>query len=74
MSIPDQSFECTLCGMPLTGGTAVWPPAGGPDRDPFCGQDCVALARAVEHSIPPRVDRAVKRDHSLCGVDPCSDC
>jgi hypothetical protein len=32
------------------------------------------LAKAVDHSIPPAVDRAVRRDHSLCGVDPCSDC
>ncbi|MFI8301533.1 hypothetical protein ACIGCZ_37125 [Streptomyces nigra] len=33
-----------------------------------------SLAKAVDHSIPPAVDRAVRRDHSLCGVDPCSDC
>ena len=47
------------------------------------GQDCVIaafderlpeLARAVDHSIPPAVDRAVRRDHSLCGTHPCSDC
>lgn len=33
-----------------------------------------ALAKAVDHSIPPAVDRAVRRDHSLCGTEPCSDC
>lgn len=35
--------------------------------------DC-ALARAVDHSVPPPVDRAIRRDHSLCGAEPCSDC
>ena len=33
-----------------------------------------ALAKAIDHSIPPAVDRAVRRDHSLCGTEPCSDC
>ncbi|WP_328313125.1 hypothetical protein OG432_24600 [Streptomyces sp. NBC_00442] len=33
-----------------------------------------AMARAVDHAIPPGIDRAIRRDHSLCGVDPCSDC
>lgn len=32
------------------------------------------LAKAVDHAIPPAIDRAVRRDHSLCGVKPCSDC
>ncbi|MFJ9633739.1 hypothetical protein ACIRU8_39205 [Streptomyces sp. NPDC101175] len=33
-----------------------------------------ALAAAVNHSIPPAIDRAMRRDHSLCGTHPCSDC
>lgn len=32
------------------------------------------FARAIDHSIPPAIDRAVKRDHTLCGVEPCFDC
>lgn len=32
------------------------------------------LAKAVDRSIPPAIDRAVRRDHSLCGTEPCSDC
>ena len=32
------------------------------------------LARAVDHAIPPAIDRALDRDHSLCGAEPCSDC
>lgn len=32
------------------------------------------LARAVDHALPAPVDRAVRRDHSLCAVNPCSDC
>lgn len=35
--------------------------------------DCT-LARSVNHAIPPAVDRATRRDHSLCGVEPCADC
>jgi hypothetical protein len=46
-------------------------------------EDCViaafderlpAMAKAVDHSIPPAIDRAIRRDHSLCGKYPCSDC
>jgi len=33
-----------------------------------------ALAKAIDHSVPPAIDRAVRRDHSLCGTKPCSDC
>ena len=33
-----------------------------------------ALATAIDHSVPPAIDRAVRRDHSLCGTEPCSDC
>lgn len=32
------------------------------------------LARAVDNALPAPIDRAVRRDHSLCGVMPCSDC
>jgi hypothetical protein len=32
------------------------------------------LAHAVDHAIPPAIDRALDRDHSLCGAEPCSDC
>lgn len=33
-----------------------------------------ALAEAVDHAIPAPIDRAIRRDHSLCGTEPCSDC
>ncbi|MFF1544118.1 hypothetical protein [Streptomyces sp. NPDC058291] len=33
-----------------------------------------ALARSVDHALPAPIDRAVRRDHSLCGVTPCPDC
>lgn len=33
-----------------------------------------ALANAVDHSVRPAIDRAIERDHSLCGAEPCSDC
>lgn len=33
-----------------------------------------ALYRAVDSALPAPVDRAVRRDHSVCGVEPCSDC
>lgn len=32
------------------------------------------FAKAVDSALPAPVDRAVKRDHSLCGAEPCSDC
>ncbi len=50
----------------------VWSPS--PDREPFCGDDHLATATAVSRSIPPAIDRAIRRDHSLCGKYPCSDC
>lgn len=31
-------------------------------------------AKAIDNALPAPVDRAVKRDHSLCGVSPCTDC
>jgi hypothetical protein len=33
-----------------------------------------ALANAIDHALPAPVDRAIRRDHFLCGVNPCSDC
>lgn len=32
------------------------------------------FARAVDKALPAPIDRAVRRDHSLCGIEPCSDC
>lgn len=32
------------------------------------------LAKAIDGALPAPVDRAVRRDHSLCGSEPCSDC
>lgn len=32
------------------------------------------FARAVDSALPAPVDRAIRRDHSLCGTEPCSDC
>jgi hypothetical protein len=65
--------ECRLCGADLTKvADIVW--SDGPNRDPFCSQDCLDTAEAVRHSIPSRTDRAFERDHSLCAIDPCSNC
>lgn len=33
-----------------------------------------AFAKSIDNALPAPIDRAVKRDHSLCGVEPCSDC
>ncbi|MFB7312948.1 hypothetical protein [Streptomyces sp. NPDC056192] len=47
------------------------------------GEDCTIaafderlpeLAHAIDKAIPAPIDRAVRRDHSLCSVKPCSDC
>lgn len=66
-------LTCGLCGLAIWNWTpTVW--SEGPDRVPFCGDDCLATANAVRNSLPPAVDRAVRRDHSLCGAEPCSDC
>lgn len=32
------------------------------------------FARAIDNALPAPIDRAIRRDHSLCGVEPCSDC
>lgn len=32
------------------------------------------FVKSVDGAIPAPVDRAVRRDHSLCGAEPCSDC
>lgn len=34
----------------------------------------IRVGNAVDHAVPPAVDRAVRRGHSLCGAEPCSDC
>jgi hypothetical protein len=34
----------------------------------------IRVGNAVDHAVPPSVDRAVRRDHTLCGAHPCSDC
>lgn len=60
-------IECTTCGLPLW--DATWYRS-----DPYCEQRCIELAEAIDHSLPLPIDRALNRDHSLCGVEPCSDC
>lgn len=66
-------LNCALCGLAIWNWTpTVW--SEGPDREPFCGDDCLATAAAISRSIPPAIDRAVRRDHGLCGKYPCSDC
>ena len=32
------------------------------------------MADAIDNAIPAPIDRAIRRDHSLCGSEPCSDC
>lgn len=34
----------------------------------------IRLGQAVDHSVPAAIDRAIRRDHSICGAEPCSDC
>ncbi|MFF5642918.1 hypothetical protein [[Kitasatospora] papulosa] len=66
-------LNCALCGLAIwSDPPTIWNDA--PNREPFCGDDCLATATAVTHSIPPAADRAVRRDHSLCGQYPCSHC
>ncbi|NEB42312.1 hypothetical protein [Streptomyces sp. SID14515] len=66
-------LNCALCAVPIWGDPpTVW--SDEPDREPFCGDDCLATATAVARSVPPAVDRGVRRDHSLCGASPCSHC
>ncbi|MGQ4343538.1 hypothetical protein [Streptomyces sp. SAS_275] len=53
-------------------------------RNSFIGGDGCTIARfderlpafrkTVDGAIPPAIDRAVRRDHSLCGAEPCSEC
>lgn len=31
-------------------------------------------AKRIDSALPAPIDRAVRRDHSLCGTAPCSDC
>ena len=71
--MPQPPLNCALCGLAIWNEPpTVWSPE--PDREPFCGDGCYATARAVTHSIPAAIDRAIRRDHSLCGKYPCSDC
>ena len=70
MSGRETPVICTMCGI----GCTNWLPTAWDDDKPYCGAECLKLARAVAHSIPSATDRAIERDHSLCGVDPCSDC
>ncbi len=34
----------------------------------------IRLGQAVDHSVPAASTRAIRRDHSICGAEPCSDC
>lgn len=50
-------------------------------QDPAAVEVRAALARiraqlsaAVDTSIAPAIDRAIWRDHSICGTHPCSEC
>lgn len=71
--MPRLPLACALCGLAIRNEPpTVWSPE--PDREPFCGEGCYATARAVDRSVPPAVDRAVRRDHSLCSAEPCSHC
>ncbi|GAA4626682.1 hypothetical protein GCM10023196_035920 [Actinoallomurus vinaceus] len=36
--------------------------------------DQIRIGHAVDHAVRPAIDRAIERDHSLCGAEPCSDC
>lgn len=66
-------LTCALCGLGIWNAPpTVWSPP--PNLDPYCSDDCYATARAVDHSVAPAIDRAIRRDHSLCGAEPCSDC
>ncbi|MGW3821845.1 hypothetical protein ACWEAF_05925 [Streptomyces sp. NPDC005071] len=68
-----KPLNCSLCGLAIWNWTpTVW--SSSEPREPFCGPDCLATATAITHSIPPAIDRATRRDHSLCGEYACSDC
>jgi hypothetical protein len=63
-------MECKFCGMPLERVTdPVWY-----QRDPFCGDDCVTAHRAYLALKGAARNAGRRRDHSLCGVVPCSHC
>lgn len=76
---PLYGDACERCGQ-----YDVTPAAAIRDGDTgiVCGYRCPNCRAAWTcswgifpgHSIPPAIDRAVRRDHSLCGVTPCSDC
>ena len=56
-----------------------------PSERPFCvacmaqanaeadAQEAAAL-RQIERGLGTPLDRAVRRDHSLCNLSPCTDC
>jgi hypothetical protein len=70
---PRPPLNCALCDLAIWNEPpTVWSPP--PNREPYCDEGCYATARAIDHAIPPAVDRAVRRDHSLCGAEPCSHC
>lgn len=86
LSLPDD-YEpgediplAALVPKPTAERAGLWPDVTAARRAAHCAgwssiccPDCT-IARAVDHSIPPAVDRAIRRDHSLCGAEPCSDC
>lgn len=68
-----KPLNCTMCGLAVWNESpTVW--SDGVNREPYCDAECLRLASAVDNALPAAVDRAINRDHSLCGVDPCSDC
>jgi len=72
----DAIILCRLCGRSLSNdptapNVAEWTLD---TRDPYCADDCIRTVYAVDHSVRPAIDRAIERDHSICGAEPCSDC
>lgn len=66
-------LNCALCDLAIWNEPpTIWSPS--PDIEPYCGGDCYATARAIDRAVPSAIDRAIRRDHSLCGTEPCSDC
>jgi hypothetical protein len=44
------------------------------NEDYISPEDLEILANAVDKAVRSAIDRAIKRDHTLCGAEPCSDC
>jgi hypothetical protein len=57
--IVDADESCAACGAPPV------------DDDRVTAEQ---LERIVGRVLPLPLDRALDHDHSLCGVEPCSDC